>query len=1016
MRNLLSCACFVLLAGLQPRFAAAQVYNVSRISTSDGLIQSQVMALMQDRFGYLWIGTHRGVSRYDGHRFADYGAAEGIRGNFIADLLEDRSGAIWIASDNGLTRYDRVQFQDFTTAQGLPENDIKALAQEPAGGRLWIGGRSKGLAWLEGGQILIPGLQWDGVSAEQSIQALLFRRDTLWIGTLSGLFYLAPQEPQRVRRFRTELMYEVYDLLNAQDGSLWAGGNTGAIRIAGGSAQLISPRDAGLSDPAVYCLAEGRDGRIWIGTGNGILHWAGGTARALNRKDRSLDYTMRSALADTEGNLWFGTDGGGLRNITEGMFEAYSMQDSLTSNIAKSFLEDAQGRIWVITRDQGINLISNGAVRRYYTTRDGLGGNAICYSLQDRSGHFWLASYNGTLTRFAGGAFRVYNGVDGLHCNAAYAVAEMPDGSLWVGTDNGIFVREGERFVQRYHTGNGLTDNTVYAIRHDRQGRIWVGGSQGLSVIEAGAARRFEAPDSVIGANVITLLEDSRGRFWIGSSAGLAFFDENTPHDLHISGASGANTVVALVEEPGKGLWIGTENGAYCLPWPAFDRYLANSGSERADFEHYTQQDGLPGLECNANAAFIDSRGNLWLGVTEGAVMRPANAQGQPVGGKIPVYITGVRVGTGSEWSRQGYPVDALGLPIGLRLPHTTTRIDFDFIGISLQSPKQVEYRYMMEGVDRDWQEPTRLYSVPYPNLKPGWYTFKVIAKKEAEPWDFSSPATFTFQIRPPFWQTWWFVSLMVLLLAGIGWGIYRFYDARRRQQREQLYIRNTAEKLRLEHQALYAMMNPHFTFNALQSIQYFIHRQDRVSANKFLSNFAKLIRMNLESTKSDVISLGEEVERLKLYLGLEKMRFPEKFDYEVRVDPDVDQSGTQLPPMLLQPFVENSIKHGIMPLEKDGTIRVSVSQEGPDYLRILIEDNGIGIEASKRKKEGRPADHVSKGMQITMERMALFARMTGKQHSVQVEDVAGPDGQVTGARVRMLLPVQHSEGLHENW
>jgi len=223
----------------------------------------------------------------------------------------------------------------------------------------------------------------------------------------------------------------------------------------------------------------------------------------------------------------------------------------------------------------------------------------------------------------------------------------------------------------------------------------------------------------------------------------------------------------------------------------------------------------------------------------------------------------------------------------------------------------------------------------------------------------------------------------------------------------EETRIRNTAEKLQLEHQALYAMMNPHFTFNALQSIQYFIHRQDKKAANKFLSSFAKLVRKNLESTKSDFISLNEELDRLKLYLSLEKMRFPEKFDYSVSSDPDIVLSDIQIPPMILQPFVENSIKHGIMPLDADGMIEVDLHKQDEDYLSITIKDNGIGIEASKKAHANRPNDHVSKGMQITLDRLALFARMTDKNYALDIKEIKNEKGEVKGTLVEMILPIK---------
>jgi sensor histidine kinase YesM len=245
----------------------------------------------------------------------------------------------------------------------------------------------------------------------------------------------------------------------------------------------------------------------------------------------------------------------------------------------------------------------------------------------------------------------------------------------------------------------------------------------------------------------------------------------------------------------------------------------------------------------------------------------------------------------------------------------------------------------------------------------------------------------------------------MVALTGLTGWGVYAFIRNRMAQRRREEHLTYRAERLQLEHQALYAMMNPHFTFNALQSIQYYIHRQDRIAANKFLSNFAKLMRKNLDSINSEYITLAEEIERLELYLSLEKMRFQDKFEFHIEVDDDLRTHDLKVPPMILQPYVENSIKHGIMSLEEGGEITVSIAERDEDHLLVGIRDNGIGITASKSRRDNRPSDHVSRGMKITEDRLALFATVTGKEYSLNIKEVWNDDGTSAGTLVEMVLP-----------
>ncbi|MDX2245588.1 MAG: two-component regulator propeller domain-containing protein [Bacteroidia bacterium] len=984
---------------------SAQVYNVTRYSTQSGLIQSQVMTMMQDRRGYLWLGTHRGISRFDGNKFSSYGAENGLVGTFLSSIIEDKNGYIWVGSDAGLSRFDGYRFQDFSKYLEITDKVVETLMEDREG-NIWIGTKSSGIILYQGEKFIVNPFPWPGENGKNILSFLEDHSGKVWIGTTQGLFVKDhSSEIRALREFPFSDDLEVFSLAEDASGAVWIGTSRGVFRYYEAQTEHFDLLKRGFPDNHVYCLITDPHQQVWMGTGKGIVRYHQGEFYPLVSNDRMLDFQMRSALVDYEGNLWFGTDGGGVRKITEGVFETLDMDDDLSSNLAKSFLQDRRGNIWISTKDRGINVFDGKKVVRKYQVADGLGGNDICSSFRDSKGNFWFSSYNGTLTRYDGSRFRVFNRAQGLECNAAYCVTEDMTGKIWVGTDNGIFVWEGNGSFTRYSTEQGLPDNTIYSFTTDSvTGDIWIGTSLGLCRF---SNDKFSPMDSAvsIGNNVITLLRDIKGRLWVGSAEGLSCVVGNTDYRVRISETPGAHTVVGLIMEKGRFLWVATENGAYRLDLNSF----SVGGADRARFEHYTQKDGLPSLECNANAAFLDDRGNIWLGTAEGAISKPVGTQRDEKDYPPRIYITEVRSAADTNWAQALFMPEKSG--VSFRPPQLApndNRVDFEFIGISLKSSQQLIYKYRLEGLTgQDWDSLPGQTRVSYAHLDPGDYTFQVIAKKEADDWDYSNPASFSFFIRYPVHQTWWFILLMSLLALSVASGVYWVFWSRRKQQIEEQKIRDTAEKLQLEHQALYAMMNPHFTFNALQSIQYFIHRQDKISANKFLSSFAKLIRKNLESTKSDFISLGEEIERLKLYLSLEKMRFPEKFDYVVNVGPGIELSETQIPPMLLQPFVENSIKHGIMPLDANGMIEVNLSRKDEDHLLITISDNGIGIEASRKQRADRPNDHVSKGMQITLDRLALFARMTRKKHSLDIHEIVDPEGKILGTMVEMLLPVK---------
>ncbi len=974
-----------------------QVYNVSRYSREDGLVQSQVMTLLENHQGYLWLGTHRGIDRFDGMSF--HNVQEGLSGNFIEDLMEDRDGNIWIATENGLDFYNGFSIRSLSSRKGMDNGGYSSLNQDPQG-RVWIGTNGYGLWLAEKDSFVHNPYDPDSLMMNLSIRDILCdSRGRVWIATLSGLFIW--EEGKNIRPSRIENLdqMEVLSLFEDRRQQIWIGTQLGVYRL-GERTSYYTLSNRGFSDPRVFAITEDQNGEIWLGTGNGIgiIDTEKDAAFPFQADDERLNIKLTSAMEDSEGNLWFGSDGGGLIRITEGVFQTFSGRRVLRSNLAKSFLEDRDGNIWVSSKDQGISVLGDGRLIRNYTEENGLGGQDICSSFEDSKGNFWFASYNGTLTRYDQNRFTVFSEDQGLQANAVYWVSEDRKGRLWIGTDHGISTYQSGKISHTYGVKDSLPSATVYNILPTRK-RIWIGTKSGLAYVEEGRIFTFDG-DTAIGNNVITLEEDPRGRIWVGSSKGLACIEEGKARWVKISGTQGAHTVVSLITEAQRYLWVGTENGAYRLDLREYSPDL-----NKNPFEHYIEKDGLLSKECNANAIFRDSRGGIWIGTSNGASYRPQGSERRRLTSPPALYITKILDKSPQDWLPQ-YELNDMNLPKNLELPYTQTRVDFEFIGISLKSPEQVEYRYQLKGVDKDWQKPTHTTSVFYPNLDPGSYTFMITAKRETEPWNYDYAKSYSFVITPPFWQENWFLILIFLSIFSIGYYFYHSYIHQRRQQIEEQKIRNTAEKLQLEHQALYAMMNPHFTFNALQSIQNYIQRNDKKTAHKFLSSFAKLVRKNLDSTKVDYISLGEEIDRLKLYMGLEKMRFPEKFDYQVRIDSDLDLSETKIPPMVLQPFVENSIKHGIMSLEEGGLIEINISQKNEDYLSIDIRDNGIGIEASKQRRRNRPNDHVSKGMQITQDRLALFARMTEKEYFLDIKEEKDETGKVRGTLVHMTLPM----------
>jgi LytS/YehU family sensor histidine kinase len=289
-----------------------------------------------------------------------------------------------------------------------------------------------------------------------------------------------------------------------------------------------------------------------------------------------------------------------------------------------------------------------------------------------------------------------------------------------------------------------------------------------------------------------------------------------------------------------------------------------------------------------------------------------------------------------------------------------------------------------------------------YPSLPSGDYEWQLIAINTFG--ITSRLLSVKFTITTPFWKTVWFEALVILIFFLLIWLIvgWRIRNIRRQQEEKERLLKEMAE---LENRALQAQMNPHFIFNCLNSIQQFIFDQDIRATNRYISGFARLIRATLHNSSQPVISLASEVDYLSTYLSLEKMRFKHKMEYLIEIDPDVDRENTLLPPMLIQPYVENSMRHGLRHKTKgEGIIRIMMRRQDQG-LKVIVEDNGIGRQKAMEYKTGEHIEYQSKGMSMTADRIRTISALYGSKINIQVEDMMTDDGQPAGTRVVISLP-----------
>jgi hypothetical protein len=479
---------------------------------------------------------------------------------------------------------------------------------------------------------------------------------------------------------------------------------------------------------------------------------------------------------------------------------------------------------------------------------------------------------------------------------------------------------------------------------------------------------------------ISALAESSDGTLWVASyDAGLIGYRDGRVIATisHLQGLTSDICRTILVHD--NSLWIGTDKGLNRVR-------LDQPGYPVAQ---YTSQDGL-GSDI-VNALFADSS-SIYVGTPAGLSYFDEAKVDLSEGCRL--YLLSL-FNSGRE---------RIGDTGHLQIPYTEKSIRLEFAGISYRSVGGITYRYRLLGLDSAWRT-TKEAFLEYPTLPSGNYSFQLQATNKFGV--SSALLTLPFGVGTPFWQTTWFYGLILAAFLSLTWLFVSLRIAHirnREKEKEQLNQR----MMEMEHTALQAQMNPHFIFNCLNSIQQYIFDQDIFAANKYISGFAKLIRATLQNSSKPFISLPDEISYLSGYLSLEKLRFKEKMDYSIEVDQEINDETYIIPPMLIQPYVENSMRHGLRhKVEGKGFITIKFRKAG-DRLFVTVEDNGIGRKKAGSFKTREHIEYQSKGMSLTADRIRMMNAKYSDSILIDVIDLGDDTGKPTGTRVVMEFPLFH--------
>jgi len=940
----------------------------------------QISCTFQDSKGYLWSGGYGGLSRFDGKEFLNYNPKNGLLGHNVNAISEDESGDIFIGSNKGLSILHRKKIFRYNKANGFENIRITSFCKG-FHHSMYIG-TVRGLYLYSKEKFVV-------VDKLRSLKINCLIKDSavLYVGTDHGLV-LYGHKTYKVLNMSNGLPSNKINCLTLFKNYLVIGTAKGLSYYDLKTHKFINFFiENGLIDEDILSVKGQNDKFVWVGSQNGLLRFDGSQFSYYNIADDNNSNHVKCILQDREDNMWFGTHNG-LFRYRDNSFSTFDKSNGPGNAFIYQIFRDKSENLWICTDNSGVFRFTEGYFKRF-GIKDGLNSNTCRAGVQDNEGRLIFGTPTGLLL-FKNERFLSIDVSKNL--KGPYDMLFLDSKNvLWIGGSNGvaslIWVNNAPKI--KFYPINSPTDFQVYGICEGYNHDIFIGTFHAGLYKLSGEHMSRTSSDFSLNEEDFFSLRFLNGYLFSASLNGLLVLNTKTKKLTRITNDDGLNSELVYsihFAENKNTLWIGTNQGVNKLN---LKKYL-NSGN--IELTSFGKQEGFAGVECNTNGMWEDKNGTMWFGTVNGLIKHePFNFKKNHTENLLNIQnIKLVNEDTLLEDQAE--------------LPSNYNTIAFYYRGVCLTNPDKVLYEKKLEGLEKNWSPPSNEDYSKYANLAPGKYTFRVKSSNNEGLWS-NNEASFSFRIKPPFYLTWWFLLLSALLVFALIYGIFmaRIFNIKRQQKAE---LDRKVEMSKVELKALRSQMNPHFIFNSLNSIQHYIFNSKSDEAIKYLSKFARLVRIILNNSEKPTVTVGEDLEALKLYLELEQMRFEDKFDYEITVDPSVDIDYDIMPPLLMQPYVENAILHGLNPMSEKGKLMIRLDSKN-NFLICTIIDNGIGREKAAEIKRTMPfSKHRSLGMKITEERLKILNEINSSRLSVNICDLKDKNGLPAGTKVELFVPL----------
>jgi ligand-binding sensor domain-containing protein len=979
---------------------------IEHFDNTSGLTQNTVVSIMEDSRGFLWLGSHDGLLRYDGYQFKvfrpDPDKPKSSLPHARIYTIYQTGNKLWITTGNGMSE---MNLNDETFRNYMSGLRVRAIYPD-----------GKNLFWLATNQGIysfnIQTKEHKKLTSGNVFDLVLNDKlNKIFYSTTEGFFQydIASDTPTK-RTFKDFNENISFSLLKAGNLTWVNVDNLGIIGLDENwnEAKIIDFKKffPNLKEFSVNGINTDKQGNIWASTLIGLFKYnpTNNTLLQLPSDDNKPNLVHGSPLftsfEDHTGVIWVGSNNSGISkvNLSNIKFRTINTDNGLNNKFILTFCE-AGDYLMIGTDGGGLNLWNRKNNTFEYILSNNIQQNRIFSITEVKPGIYWLGTsdnvveFNLATKRMSALSSEHVSLTKRFPNQFIKKIIRASNGNIWLGTQNGVVKYDPVNHVVETFNATENELELVNTLYEDRKGNIWIGGRINLLKYDPATKKISVVNTQCINRNILlddigSIFQDDDKHLWITSyTQGMAHLDIATNKFISYNISDGMSNNIAYFALPkGDDIWISTNFG------------LSKFNKKRKTFTNYDVSDGLQNNEFNGGAAIKLSTDELAFGGVNGFnIFHPDKIPTNTY--KPQIAITEVKV------MNQPFAYDHTK-PIEIN--YLNNFISFDFAALDFISPKKNQYAYQLSGIDNDWVQSGNRHFVSYSQLPIGDYIFRVKAANSDGVWN-DKPLEVKVRVTAPFWKHSWFAYTLIGLAIG---GIILFFSFRlsqvKRQETEKTQLnRKIAE---LEMRALRAQMNPHFLFNCLNSINSFILYNENQEASRYLSKFAKLIRQILDNTDKPYVPIEKNVSFLKLYVELEQLRFGERrFDFVIKVDENINIHEILFPTMIVQPHIENAIWHGLMQ-KTDGVGEIIVYyslNEEENTVSCSIEDNGVGRTKSRELNQLSANRRDSKGTKNVLETIeTLNKQYNTNLGKVIIEDLQNEEKKPVGTKVTITIPI----------